>query len=507
MSIVVDKKSRRQFLIGAGNSLLSLPFLPSLFSSRAEAQAASMINKKMMMFWFDHSTMAEMWPNRSIATTAVGNVGARETLLRNLANADAFSPMMNHALLDTLRRNDQITMVRGLEVLGGGGHGLWPMGGNIVYNQGNIVQGPDNLPTFDTIIEASQSLYPSTTPSNVRKAVRLWLQYGNNGYLQKVGSLVQSVPSYGNDDFNYNQQTYNSASLPRLYNDVFGSLTNGTVPPADTTNLSKTNILNRVHASFTSFRSNRRISSDDIARVDQHLGNIADLQRRYAATQPTGSACTVPGAPLATISNPTVFTPIYLNLMALAFKCNLTKFGSLYFDSHNPHWLPGLSLGTAPDFHAGIHGDHGAAVKESCYRTYNKWGMDQIATHFLSALNEQEGNSGRTYLDNMGTVILSQMGYETIAQGSGHSSFDMHQIIIGSMAGAIRSGRYISFPVTSGRLMPINSFLITLFQLMGVPSSEYSRFTTDGQGFGRYTSSAGNPYASRFYAPISEILT
>jgi hypothetical protein len=445
MSIVVCKKSRRQFLVGAGQTLLALPFLPSLFSSTAQAQAAAMINKKMMVFWFDHATGSELWPDRSIANTAVGNSGARETLLRNLANADALSPMMNHPLLDTLRRSDQITLVRGLEILGGGGHGLWPAGGNVEYNQGNIIQGPDNFPTFDTLMEASQALYPATTPSNVRKALRVWLQHGNNGFLQKVGSLVQSMPSYGNDDFDYNQQRYSSASLPRLYNDVFGSLTNGTVPPADTTNLSKTNILNRVHASYTSFRSNRRISSDDLARVDQHLGMIADLQRRFAATQPIGSTCTRPGVPLATISDPTVFTPIYLNLMALAFKCNLTKFGALYFDSHNPYWLPGLNLGAAPDFHAGIHGDHGVTVKTSCYRTYTKWGMDQIATHFLTPLNEQEGTSGRTYIDNMGTVILNQMGYEPLNGGSGHSSFDMHQIILGSMGGALRAGRYVSF--------------------------------------------------------------
>lgn len=197
---------------------------------------------------------------------------------------------------------------------------------------------------------------------------------------------------------------------------------------------------------------------------------------------------------------------IYLNLMALAFKCNLTKFGILYFDSHDPYWLPGLNLGGAPGFHAGIHGDHGSTVKESCYRTYNKWGMDQIATHFLASLNEQEGNSGRTYIDNMGTVILSQMGYEELNGGSGHSGWDMHQIILGSMGGALRAGRYVSFPAVNGRTLPLNSFWITLFHLMGIPSSEYSRFTANRQGFGSYAGGGGSSYSSRFYTPITEIL-
>ena len=509
MSIVTCKKTRRQFLVGAGNTLLALPLLPSLIAEKAVAQTMSS-QRKLMVFWFDHNTMLEYWPNRSIATTTVGSSGARETLLRNLPNAEAFSPLMTHSLIETLRQQDKITMIRGFEMLGGGGHGYWPAGGNINYNLGEIVQGPDNFPTFDTFIEASRSVYPSTTPASVKKAVRVSLQSGTSTSFQKVGNLIQPLPAYGAfpDDFNWNEQRHTSYSLPIMYNDLFSSLTNGTTQPADNTNQLKTNILNRVFGSFQSFRGNRKISSDDIARIDQHLGFLSDLQRRFAVTQPPATvSCTRPAAPSATISDPVVYTPIYLSMLALAFKCGLTKFGSLYFDSHDPRWLPGLSLGDAPDFHAGIHGSHGTALRNSTYRIYNKWGIDQIATHFLTPLNEIEGSTGRTYLDNMATVILSQAGYESANGGSSHTSYDMHQIILGSMGGAIRAGRYVAFPEVQGKLLPYNTFLITLLQLMGVPESEYSVYATGGRGFGKYTSSTGHPYASRFYTPVTEILT
>lgn len=508
MSVVTCKKTRRQFLIGAGNTLLALPFLPSLISQSAQAQTATLA-KKMMVFWFDHNTATEYWPNRSIATIPVGTSGARETMLSSLPSANAFSPIMTDSLIDSLRMQDKITMIRGFEMLGGGGHGLFPVGGNVDYNLGVIIQGPNNLPSFDTLIEASRTLYPAaTTPSDMKKAIRVWLQAGNNGYLQKTGANVQLLPSYGNNDFDFNNQRYTSESLPRMYNDIFGTLTGGTVPTQDLTNQLKTNILNRVHSSFTSFRANRKIASDDIARVDQHLGFLSDLQRRFSSGG-SSSTCTRPTAPSGTLSDPTVYTPLYLSLLALAFKCNLTKFGSLYFDAHNPRWLPGLVLGGAPDFHAGIHGEYGAAVKNNCYRTYNKWGIDQIATYFLNPLNEQEGNTGRTYLDNMATVVLSQAGYESANTLGSHSSYDMHQIIIGSMGGAIRAGRYVAFSPEQNttRLMPYNSFLITLFRLMGVPESEYAVFTPDGRGFGKYSPATGSAYDARRYTPITEILT
>lgn len=41
MSVVYCKKTRRQFLVGTGGTLLALPLLPSLLTSTAEAQMPS----------------------------------------------------------------------------------------------------------------------------------------------------------------------------------------------------------------------------------------------------------------------------------------------------------------------------------------------------------------------------------------------------------------------------------------------------------------------------------
>ena len=80
MSIVYSRKTRRQFLVGSGQTLLALPFLPSLIPSYAHAQA-SVIPRRMMNFAFDHHNESEFWLNKSVATAGVGSIGMKEALL------------------------------------------------------------------------------------------------------------------------------------------------------------------------------------------------------------------------------------------------------------------------------------------------------------------------------------------------------------------------------------------------------------------------------------------
>ena len=518
MSVVYCKKTRRQFLVGAGNTLLALPFLPSLFSSEAMAQQAGALHRKMMVFLIDHNVMREFWPDQSFDTTPIGNVGAREGLLRSLPSISAMNPLMTHSVYNTLRMADQFSIVRGLQVNGEGGHGFASTGGytNLAIENGMVVaaQSASNRPTFDQYIENSPTLYPATTSPYVTKAIRVSFQQGPT-YIQKIGSRTQILPAYGDDA--YNPVTENRFNILTLYNEIFRGLTGGTTPPlADNTNQMKTTILNRVQEGFNSFKNNRRVSSDDIARVDQHLGFLADLQRSFASvTNPAPVTCQRPAVPVVTRTQ-LDFVPRYLDLLVLAFKCNLTKFASVRFEGQSPHWIPGMNIPTGYiDMHDAIHGPGAtgnpaiAAVKRSVYESYNRYILDVVANRFLAPMNELEGSTGRTYLDNMVTVLMSEMGVESVNNQSSHSSFDMQQVLIGSMGGLVRSGRYTYFPDANmgNTRMPYNTFLITLLQLLGIPSSEYSPFASGGQGFGYYNSSAGNPFASRFYQPITEILT
>ena len=95
MSVVYCKKTRRQFLVGTGNTLLAIPFLPSLFSSEAMAQSAAANDRKMMIFLMDHNMVSDYWTNPAMATSVVGSSGTKEVLLRNLSSLSDVSPIIS----------------------------------------------------------------------------------------------------------------------------------------------------------------------------------------------------------------------------------------------------------------------------------------------------------------------------------------------------------------------------------------------------------------------------
>ncbi|CAE78633.1 DUF1552 domain-containing protein [Bdellovibrio bacteriovorus] len=484
MSMYYCKKTRRQFLVGSGKTLLALPLLPSLMPVEAFAQAATP-PKRLMMFWFDHGNLNAMWPARSLATTAVGSSGSKEVLLRSLGSTSSFSSVLNNPLYDTLKNSDQLTIVRGLDasVRWGSAHGNFP----VASAQDRNSEG--GFPSIESVLESSKTLYPDSTPAYVRKAIRVGL-LGAGLFYQKVGSGVQVIPHY--EDW----------TIRNFYNEVFGSLTAGTTAPADNTNELKSNILNRVFGAYTGFKNSRKISAEDKARLEQHMGYISDLQKSLGQVAPTPT-CSKPADP-GSVSDPALCNRIYLDLLAVAFKCGLTKVGVMAFEGQDPQWIPGLS-GLGTNVHDAMHGSAGNAIQKTAYEVWWRYFTNLIADRFLAPLNVEEGVTGRTYLENMVTAMLCAGGMQDLGGDNGHSGYDSQQVLIGNMGGALRSGRYVTMPSAG---LPYNCFLITLLQLMGVPPSDYAFATPNGQGFGYYGEfPANHVLKGRFYQPISEILT
>ena len=492
MGIIYSPKTRRQFLVGSGQALLALPLLPSLIPQYAMAQA-NVPPRRMMNFIFDHHNESQFWPNPSIAATSVGSIGIREKLLSSMGTSAStvISSLLSNPLYSSLLTQNQITMARGFEnhLSAGNGHVTRALGGHSTIECGNSSNDLNHRSTFDYLVETSPTVYPNAAP-NITKVVRIDLD-GCWTYVQRTGTLSINPGAYGYGD------------ILQMYNAVFGSLTNQSVPTTDLTLVRKTNILNRVFPAFQSYKTNRKISSEDRVRLDQHLGFLSDLQKNLSTvvSNPTVS-CTKPsnqgftGATMQQINN------LYVDLMVTAFKCGLTQFGSMQFEAQDPSWLPGYTGGVG--LHGVMHGTLGYAAQLNAYSSLHKFGYDLIADRFLAPLNVQEGNTGRTYVDNMITTSLSQLGMQTNS-GGGHSDTDVQHMIFGSMAGKLRAGRYYSMP-TTGDALPHNTFIMTLLELMGVPASEYSKNSSvANQGFGYYGKTSAT-LGARFYSPIIEML-
>ncbi len=488
----MNRKTRRQFLVGSGKTLLALPLLPSLLSKEAFAQSM-VTDKRMMMICFPHASLQFLWPDPNLATTSIGTIGAKEfTMNSQFSSAAGICSAMGHSVYESLRSKGQITMIRGLQ--------------NFPHYQGHGSQclgqlKPDDAtsPSIDWIMESSSSVYPASTNPYVTKVIRV-----NNGAVYPAangnvnGDFTKILNSKLAAQFSYN---YNSGSALAMFNTVFASLTGNTVNPADLTSQLKTNILNRVYSSYVSLKANRRISLEDKSRVDEHLSYILDLQKKFVYTGNTLS-CTTPQTP-SSLTGYSNTVPIYLNLMALAFKCGLTKVSAINFDNE---------YGGKPvdiDFHGAIHEGLGHQVMVDQYKAWMTWHCNQIGSQFLSPLNVEEGSTGKTYLENMATVLFNENGM-TSTNANGHGNDDYHSTIIGSMAGALRANKYYLFPYLPGgpvgERLPYNAYLMTLMQMMGIPAAEYQKYTTDGNGFGLYGTRYSTLPLSRFYAPISEML-
>jgi hypothetical protein len=493
MAIGFCKMKRRQFLLGASKQILWLPLLPSLMPREVLAQTRN-VSPRMMIFWYDHNNLNALWPSPQRANRSVGSDGAREISLRQLGSVVSHSPALSHSLYESIKNRDLLTYVRGLDIEHGAGHG----NGGLAAAQDRESQG--GFPTLDTVIESSSTVYPQNTPLHVRRALRVGANYHSDFY-RKVGQSVERVGSYHDN------------LVRRFYSEVFGSLTtqnqNATPPP---TSPLKANVLNQVYEAYARLQNNQRISQDDRARLTQHMDYISDIQRSFTGLTGGGLSptCSRPADP-GNVVDPARCYPLYMDLLSLAFRCGLTQFSVMKFASHNPSWIPGLNTG-GRNFHDVMHGDGGATLQYNAKLHWWRYFANMIADRFLSPLQQEDGNSGRSYLENMITVLLCQGGWANPGQDGGHNGLDSQQILIGSMGGRLRSGNYFLAPRSQqgdrsyvGDNLPYNCFLITLLQLMGVPQQDYAYATPDGRGFGFY-GALRNTYRHRFYQPINELM-
>lgn len=511
MSIVYNKQTRRQFLVGAGKLALSLPILPSLLPEGALA-ASTIPPKRMAFFNFGHCLVKSKWINPNLATTSVGADGAKEVLLSSLsagAWGSPISPILSHPFYEKIRSKGQITVVRGIDnMIHGAGHGGQYLSGS---SQRADEWNPIPFPSIDVLFESSPTLYPSTTASNVKKVIRL-----DNGDIQssykKVGSEVVEVPGYGSAD--------------QLFKDLFSSLSGASSSgEVDKSLRLKKSILGKVYDSYVSVKNSRKISSTDKSRFEEHIALISDLEKKLSATSVIGTSdtCIKPTAPGSGLSY-LDYNRVSLQLMTMAIKCGLSKVFVIDFEGHIGD---GVTSGLPKNvsLHNGIfHNNEGQNYTEAqindYYVAWKKWHMNLVADNFLSYLDVAEGDSGRTYLDNMLTAMLSEGGMDN-SPGT-HTNVDYQPVLFGTMGGYLKGDRFTVLPTkiemiyqhTYPYRIPYNSLLITFLEAMKIPSSEYSALS-GGKGFGIYKAGQygqielpeyNKYFGHRFYSPISEIL-
>lgn len=160
--------------------------------------------------------------------------------------------------------------------------------------------------------------------------------------------------------------------------EAFDYLFSGFVPPDDTAgqaalvrqNQLGQSVVDAVREDCNRLRS--RLAPPEQQKMDQHLAAIRDLEKSFASADKTGPSCSMLPSPPSSADFPTdsnqlrafnggeptydAVTTFFVDLMAQAFACDITRFGTLVmndlpWDSPNNATTDALGYGLPSDFH------------------------------------------------------------------------------------------------------------------------------------------------------------
>jgi hypothetical protein len=418
--------SRRTMLRGASVAL-GLPILEAMLDSSgklggiAHAGGAVVPTRLLMMFV----------PN------GLGNGGDEYSILPTIVNEGSLKPHQSDLLLLTeLSKVDQY-------VDDTSGRGDAHATGHCTFGTGmGIVQGGAGGPSVDQYAASKLG--------------------GDTRFRSVVATLKPYPEAY------FNAVSWTSAANPvpprddpaGLLEDLFAD---GTEMP--TARDYRTSILDHVQADIQ--RLQKRVGAKDKARLDQHLSSVRDVENQISKVV----NCDKPDAPGATDDLTNERARAMLDLMIIAFQCDVTRFGSFMLGNRaNQRQYPWIGVVGGADSGGGYEeGHHG--------------------------MSHDESDSGRERLRNIVTDEVAQLAYvmdrmKSIDEGAGsmldnsivffgtehatsatHNVYGMQAIVAGRGGGNVPVGQTKACGGTNWA----NSF-VNILNWLGIPDTSFGDY-------------------------------
>ncbi len=450
---------RRTFLRGAGGVAVALPLLESLHWRRfmSTAKAAGDPQKRLLVFFTCNGANLETF----YPTSGYGPLTAA-----SLPDSCALSPLQAHA--------HRLLIPRGIYMAprGFGFDDYAKAGDDHAKGMGHKLTGQPLLdgtlfaagPSADQV--AAQKINPGG-----KQALTTMVGYRANNQLGYVSFSGSDSPVTGE----------NNPWL--IYQDLMG-IGNLSEEAKMKIATRRQSVLDLVEADFSQLGS---LGKEDALKVEMHLDSIRDLELEMA-----GSGlieCSLDPARAAEIEalNPdTIATDgefkrigqMQMDILAMAIACGATNVGSIQWGSgaggpiftwdgmnhaYNHHKL---SHGNTKDDDSGEE----VAGYLELLTQIDRWYAEQYRYLLDKLAAYTEGDS--TVLDNSAVVWCNEL-----ADGKGHTFFDLPWVIAGSAAGYLRQGEYVKMwesDPNDFNTSPHNRLLITLLNAVGV--------TADGGG-------------------------
>jgi hypothetical protein len=392
--------SRRTVLRGAGGVAVGLPFLEAMFPRRARA---AVLPRRLLIWFTGNGTIPGRW----------GASGSQTSFTL----APILAPLQDY--------KSDIVVVGGLTLQGSGGDGHTDgMGGNLT----GMPLKPGGIGSFGTGTSIDQYLAQKVKAANPAM----------------LGSIETSVGPRGGST--WGRLSYlNSVPVPSESSPakVFDRLFSGFTPGGAATDATQAaqlaalrdqrrSLLDRVTADYATL--SRRLGGADRQRLESHLAAIRELEltvTAVAATTSAGAACK-PAMPPTGTDYPTLGNAM-VDLIVMAFVCDRVRVASIMWegaaDARTMPWI-----GETAQHHAACHNGQNDQVEKILV-----WFTQQFAALIGKMKSIKEGT---------GTLLDSSLVFATSEQADGHSHSwkNMPYVLAGSAGGAIRTGRYMSYP-------------------------------------------------------------
>jgi hypothetical protein len=505
-----NKINRRMFLQGAGKTVLSIPFLPSLLPRDAWAQACATMPVRFFMCSSQWSPSPELF----IGGLTANDRRSENVNIRSLTGLSNISPVIGAEFNPYLRK---MSILRGIdnygpELVSGHEYGMGASGTPCIWhhdqgNEGGRYYIPNrtdhyippvlNVSSIDVILSESSKVYPNGSPAN-RRLISLVPTDDQNLSIYDWGNATNGSWKRGVTRASADG-VVRSMSSQDLYNLFVREFTGGSMvitPPPATSNTDR-DVVQAVYDDYKSLRDSTQISKDDKLNLENYMSLINELIKNITnqSTQPTPTmSCTNPVPNQGSNNNNFGRWKNQVDIVTAAMACDLTRVANLQLNSLEV--MPGLEPAQLHNYHHSLSGSNepntGGSTTANFFR--QQWvNAGRKFAYVLERMNSfNEG--GATLLDNSIVYWWTQHG---MAQpcGTSHSDADRGIIVAGGGRGALEMGYFIDYRhvsenwTTNYRLagrpgLPINNLLMTFLNAFAIPAAEYER---PGQpGFGAY---------------------
>jgi hypothetical protein len=210
----------------------------------------------------------------------------------------------------------------------------------------------------------------------------------------------------------------------------------------------------------------RTLPADDRARIERHLEDVREVERRIElAGRKVGADLEVPARPAGVPEDFEQHARLMFDLLALAWAADLTRVGTLMIAKEVSNAVYPASGVNDPFHNLSHHSEVTANIER--YARLNAYHTSATLAYFLGKLRDTPDGDG------------SLLDHSLVLYGSGMSNSNQHDheplptLVAGGASGALMGGRHIR----AGAGTPLSNLHVALLEKIGVPAESFGDST------------------------------